>query len=444
MEKVNKITDGIIWKQILIFFFPILLGSFFQQLYNTVDAIIVGQYVGANALAAVGGSSAQIINCLVGFFLGISSGASIIISRYYGGKNREMTSKGVHTAIALAISFGIILMFLGYFFAPTALKMMGEPAEIFTLSLDYIRIYFFGSVFSLTYNIGASILNAIGDSKKPLYFLICSTCINVVLDILFVRGFGMGVQGVAIATIISQFCSACLVLFSLSRTKDMHHFDFRKLRFDPEILRKIIYIGFPAGVQSMMYSISNIFIQSSINSFGTTTIAAYTAYGKIDGLFWMMMNAFGISAMTFAAQNFGAHKIDRVKKCVKTCLIMAAISTIVMSAFLYFSADGFYRLFTQDDSVIAIGLQMLRFLTPMYIFWVGIEILSSVVRASGDSLGPLIISAIGICLVRVLWVFFVVPTYHDIIVLIACYPVTWILCTVAFSIYYRRKQLKWY
>lgn len=444
MERINKITDGVIWKQILIFFFPILLGSFFQQLYNTVDAIIVGQYVGSNALAAVGGSSAQIINFLVGFFLGISSGASIIISRYYGAKNKEKTSKAVHNAILLAITFGIILMILGYFFAPSALKMMGEPEAIFTLSLDYIRIYFFGSIFSLTYNIGAGILNAIGDSRKPLYFLICSTIINVVLDIIFVRVFGLGVQGVAFATIISQFCSACLVLFSLSRTRDLHRFEFKKLRFDGEILKKVIYIGFPAGIQSTMYSISNIFIQSSINSFGTDTIAAYTVYGKIDGLFWMMMNAFGISAMTFAAQNFGAHKLDRVHKCVKTCLVMAFGSTIVVSIFLYFSSTMFFRIFTDDVNVITIGNSMLRFLVPMYFTWVCIEILSSVIRASGDSLGPLIISAIGICLMRVLWVFFVVPYNHNIIVLIASYPVTWVLCSLAFIVYYRRKIKGWF
>lgn len=444
MEKINKITDGIIWKQILIFFFPILLGSFFQQLYNTVDAIIVGQYVGSNALAAVGGSSSQIINCLVGFFLGISSGAGIVISRYYGAKNKEMTSHAVHTAILLAIVFGIFLMIFGYFLAPTALEMMKEPVEIFTLSLDYIRVYFFGSVFSLTYNIGAGILNAIGDSRKPLYFLIASTCINVFLDLLFVRTFQMGVQGVALATILSQFCSAIMVLISLSLTKDMHHFSIRKLRFDGAVLKKIIIVGFPAGIQSMMYSVSNIFIQSSINTFGTSTIAAYTAYGKIDGIFWMIMNAFGISTMTFSAQNFGAHKLDRVEKCVKICLVMAMITTIIMSGLLVVSAEYFYKLFTNDPIVIEIGLRMLNFLVPLYFTWVCIEILSSVIRASGDSLGPLLISAIGICLVRVLWIFFVVPNHHDIIVLITCYPITWILCSVVFIIYYNKRRKSWY
>lgn len=444
MEKINKITDGIIWKQILIFFFPILLGSFFQQLYNTVDAIIVGQYVGSNALAAVGGSSSQIINCLVGFFLGISSGAGIVISRYYGAKNKEMTSHAVHTAILLAIVFGIFLMIFGYFLAPTALEMMKEPVEIFTLSLDYIRVYFFGSVFSLTYNIGAGILNAIGDSRKPLYFLIASTCINVFLDLLFVRTFQMGVQGVALATILSQFCSAIMVLISLSLTKDMHHFSIRKLRFDGEVLKKIIIVGFPAGIQSMMYSVSNIFIQSSINTFGTSTIAAYTAYGKIDGIFWMIMNAFGISTMTFSAQNFGAHKLDRVEKCVKICLVMAMITTFIMSGLLVVSAEYFYKLFTNDPIVIEIGLRMLNFLVPLYFTWVCIEILSSVIRASGDSLGPLLISAIGICLVRVLWIFFVVPNHHDIIVLITCYPITWILCSVVFIIYYNKRRKSWY
>ena len=310
----NGITEGVIWKQLLIFFFPMLFGTFFQQLYNTTDAIVVGRFVGKEALSAVGGTTGTLINVFVGFFVGISVGATVTISQYYGGKYKEEVSKAVHTAIALAIAGGAIITLIGIFGAPLALRLMGTPDEIMPYSLIYIRIYFGGMIANLIYNMGAGILRAIGDSKRPLFFLIISCFVNIVLDLLFVIEFHWGVMGVAIATVISQICSATLVCVVLMRTEECYKLNLKLISFHSEMLKRIIHIGLPAGFQSLMYTLSNVLIQTNMNSFGTNTIAAWTAYGKIDGIFWMSMGSFGIAVTTFVGQNFGAGKNDRVRK----------------------------------------------------------------------------------------------------------------------------------
>ena len=304
----NQITEGVIWKQLLLFFFPILFGTFFQQLYNTIDAMIVGRYVGKEALSAVGGITGTLINLLVGFFVGLSSGATVIISQYYGAKRPKHVSLAVHTAIAFCLVGGIALMILGIILAPFALRATGTPAEIIPYAVLYMRIYFIGIIGNLIYNIGSGILRAIGDSKRPLYFLIVSCFVNIVLDLLFVVVFHMGVAGAAWATILSQLVSALLVIYVLTHTKESYRLMLRNIRIAPDMLARIIQIGFPAGLQSVMYSVSNVVIQAGVNGLGTDTVAAWTAYGKLDGLFWMMINAFGISITTFVGQNYGAKK----------------------------------------------------------------------------------------------------------------------------------------
>ena len=309
----NGITEGVIWQQLLIFFFPILLGTFFQQLYNTADAMIVGKFVGKEALSAVGGTTGTLINLLVGFFVGVSSGASVVVSQYYGAKQGDYVKKAVHTSLCVAIIGGVALLVIGEIFTPIALRAMGAPEEIMGYSVIYLRIYFLGTIGNLIYNMGAAILRAVGDSKRPLYFLIASCFTNIFLDLLFVVVFHMNVAGAAIATIISQYLSAFLVITRLLRTTDSYKLDVKALKVDMKILRKVVKIGLPAGLQSMMYSISNVLIQANINSFGTDTIAAWAVFGKIDGLFWMTMDAMGIAVTTFSGQNFGADKLDRVK-----------------------------------------------------------------------------------------------------------------------------------
>ncbi len=444
VESKNGITEGVIWKQILYFFFPMLFGTFFQQLYNTADAIVVGKYVGKEALSAVGGPTGTLINVLVGFFMGVSTGATVTLAQYFGGKKKEEVSKTVHTAYALAILGGFIIMVVGLIGAPYALRWMGTPKEIIPYSLTYIRIYFIGMIANLVYNMGAGILRAIGDSKRPLYFLILSCFINIVLDLLFVVVFHWNVAGAALATIISQICSAILVSIVLMRTNNDYKLELRKIRFHKEILKKIIYIGLPAGVQSLMYSTSNLFIQSNVNSFGTDTVAAWSAYSKIDGIFWMTMSAFGISVTTFVGQNYGAGKKERVDKGIRVCLTMAVSTAIVMSIILYFMGSYIYLLFTDDKSVISMGTVMLRFMVPFYVTYVCVEIISGSLRAMGDAIKPMIISLFGICVLRIIWLQTAVPIWRDIKTVMFSYPLTWFITSILFVSYYliRRKMVK--
>ena len=312
----NSIVDGVIWKQLLLFFFPILIGTFFQQLYNTVDTVVVGQYVGKQALAAVG-TTGTVINLLVGFFVGVSSGATVIVSQFFGANDRENISKSVHTSMALAIVGGVIVMVLGFVSARPVLVAMSVPAEILDDALLYMNVYYAGIIANMIYNVGTGILRAIGDSRMPLYVLIVCCLANVVLDLLFVVVFHWAVFGVAFATVLSQVISAVLIMARLMLTHESYRVELRKIRFDTGILRNVIRIGLPAGLQSVMYSFSNIFIQASINGFGTDAIAAWAAIGKIDGFIWMVMNAFGISVTTFVGQNFGARLAGRIRRGVR-------------------------------------------------------------------------------------------------------------------------------
>lgn len=434
--KVNQITEGTIWKQLLLFFFPILFGTFFQQLYNAADAMIVGRFVGKEALSAVGGGTGTIINLLVGFFVGLASGATVIISQYYGAKRAELVGYAVHTSVAFSLAAGVLMMVGGIIAAPAMLRAMDTPPEVLDFAVLYIRIYFAGMIPNLIYNMGSGILRAVGDSKRPLYFLIASCLTNIVLDLLFVIVFRMGVAGAALATILSQALSAALVVWVLARTTDMYRLDMRKIRFDGKMFGRIIQIGLPAGLQSVMYSASNIIIQAGVNALGTDTVAAWTAYSKIDCLFWMIVSAFGISVTTFVGQNFGAGKNDRVRKGVRICMGMTAVTTVFLSLALYRFGDLFYRLFTTDSEVIVIGSNILHFLVPTYITYITIEILSGALRGVGDCWIPMLLSCGGICVIRILWMFFAVPLRQDIYTIVFSYPLTWTITTVLFFIYY--------
>lgn len=432
----NGITEGVIWKQLLRFFFPILFGSFFQQLYNTTDAVIVGNFVGKEALAAVGGSTGTLINLLVGFFVGLSSGATVMVAQYYGAQQPQEVSKTVHTAMALSIASSVFLTVLGIAVAPWALRAMGTPSDIMDYAVTYMRIYFGGTLFSLVYNMGASILRAVGDSKRPLYFLIASTGVNIVLDLLFVVVFKLEVLGVAVATVLSQVFSAVLVVIVLVRTEMPYRLVFRKIRFHMDSLKQIVRIGIPAAFQSAMYSISNVIIQSSINSFGTDVVAAWTAYGKIDSVFWMTVQAYGLSASTFVGQNFGAQNYPRLRKTVRTCMLMAAVTTVGLSTVLYFFGGIVYRLFISDPAVIQQGVEILRMLVPTYITYISIEILGAAVRGTGDSVIPTVLTCFGVCILRVVWIMAVVPIRPSVLMVAASYPITWSVTSILFIIYY--------
>jgi len=432
----NGITEGVIWKQLLSFFFPILFGTFFQQLYNTVDAVVVGNFLGKEALASVGGSTGTLINLLVGFFTGLASGATVIISQFFGARREEQVSQAVHTAMALALTGSVIMFFIGFFGAPLALQAMGTPADIMDYSLIYIRTYFVGVIFPLIYNIGSGILRAIGDSKRPLYYLIVCCIVNLVLDVVFVVFLGMGVFGVALATVIAQAVSAGLVLATLLRIPNAIHLFPSQIRFTGPILKSIVIIGLPAGLQSVMYSLSNIVIQSSVNSFGTNSIAAWTAYGKIDGVFWMTISAFGIAITTFVGQNFGAQKFDRVKRSVHICLAMALFASGLVSLVIMLFGRYILALFTSDVDVLSIGVNMIRQMVPFFAVYAFIEVYSGACRGAGDSLVPMLMTCVGICVLRVTWVLVAVPIRPMLSTTLMSYPITWISTAVLFIIYY--------
>ena len=447
--KVNQITEGVIWQQILIFFLPILFGTFFQQLYNTADAMIVGHFLGKQALAAVGGTTGTLINLLVGFFVGLSSGATVVISQHYGANKEDKVQWAVHTSIAFSILGGIVLTVVGIGCSRWMLDLMNTPDDVVNHALIYMRVYFLGTIGNLIYNMGSGILRAVGDSKRPLLYLIICCMTNIVLDFLFVVGLQMGVMGAALATILSQIISAVLVMGSLMRTRDIYRLHLRKISIDWIMLKRIIRIGFPAGVQSILYSVSNVIIQSAVNSLGTNNVAAWAAYGKVDGLFWMMINALGIAATTFVGQNYGAKKMERVHRGVRTSMIMAFLMTGLMVMFMWFIGDTLISLFTTDTAVREICHGLIHFLVPTFFTYISIEILSGALRGVGDAWIPMFITGIGICGVRIVWMTAVLPHFHSLKGAAFCYPLSWVITTIAYFIYYlffsqlsKRKELR--
>lgn len=434
----NQITEGSILKPLLSFFFPILLGTFFQQLYNTVDAVIVGNFVGTAALGAVGGPTAVIINFLVNLFVGLSSGATVVIAQYYGARQGEELREAVHTGIALALAAGVAVTVVGLLVSAPVLGLMGTPEDVMGYALTYLRVYFCGSIASFIYNMGASILRAIGDTRRPLYLLMAACLTNIVLDLFFVVVLHLDVLGVGLATVLSQVVSAVLVAVSLLRPGTVYAVVPREIRFHPDKLRSIVRIGLPAGVQSNMYTISNMVLQSCINSFGTVTVAAWTAFGKVDSFYWLISGAFGVSITTFVSQNFGARKYDRVKKGVKVCLALTFSVTAVISLLFCGAAPALLRLFTNDAAVIELGHKVMWFTAPFYATFVCIEIFSGAVRGTGDSLKPMLLTCSGVCVLRVLWVLLVLPHFRVLETVLVSYPISWTVTSILYIIYYAR------
>ena len=432
--KSPDMTKGNITAQLLLFFFPILLGTFFQQLYNTADAVIVGQNVGKLGLAAVGGTTSTLINLFIGIFVGLSSGFSVIISQHFGAKNHKLVSECVHTAITFSIIVGIVVSIFGAIFSKTMLSYMNVPEDIMPMAIPYLQIYFLGLAPNLIYNMGAGLLRAVGDSKTPLIFLIISCFINIILDILLIKYIGMGVVGAAVATVTSQVVSAILVIVVLSRRKDALRLFIRKLHINFPELRKMVSIGTAAGMQSAMYTIANILIQASINTLGTDTIAAFTAYGKIDTLFWMTIQSLGISVTTFTGQNFGYGNKERVKKGIIHGMILSVVITGIVMLLLKLFGRSIY-LFTNDKSVLDIGTAMLNFMVVAFPTYITIEIFSGSLRGIGDSWIPMIMTASGVCVLRIAWIIVMVPKYPNIFTILWAYPLSWITTSILFIIY---------
>lgn len=434
----NQITEGSILKPLLSYFFPILLGTFFQQFYNTVDAIIVGNFVGTAALGAVGGATSVIINFLVNLFVGLSSGATVIIARYYGARQGKELREAVHTAAAIALVAGVIITALGLVLADPVLRLMGTPDDVMGYAQTYLKVYFCGTIASFIYNMGSSVLRAVGDTRRPLYFLIAACMTNVVLDLFCVVVLHWEVFGAAFATVISQVVSAVLVVLALVRTDAVYRLEPKAIRFYRDKLRMILAIGLPAGIQSNMYTLANMFLQSSINSFGTVAVASWTAFGKVDGFYWMISGAFGVSITTFVSQNFGAGKYDRIRQGVKVCLGVTFAVTAVVSLLYCFGAGLLLRMFSSDLAVIDLGIHMMWFTSPFYFTFVCIEIFSGAARGTGDSLRPTLLTCFGVCVLRVVWVLVVLPHIPVLETVLVSYPVSWVVTSILYLVYYFR------
>ena len=436
----TSLTEGVIWKQLLKFFFPILLGTLFQQLYNTIDAIIVGNFVGSHALAAVGGSPSQILNLLIGFFVGLASGAMVIISHYFGAGDRKALSDTVHTAVAFCLITGAALSVFGYFLSPWMLRAVKTPADILADSASYLRTFFIGIIPLMLFNVGSGILRAVGDSKRPLYYLIVCCILNIILDIVFVTVLRLGVLGVAWATVLSLTVSAGLVIWSLYTTSEPYQLRFRRIRLHRYVLSRVLYIGVPAGLESVLYSVSNLIIQIQVNGLGSSMVAAWTATGKWDGIFWSVSNSFGIAISAFVGQAFGAKKYDRMRQSTRTCLYIALATSAVLSALLLGFGKYGLRIFTSDAQVIDLAVEIIGYFIPYYVLWTFIEILANSLRGAGDSVRPMIISLIGICGFRLLWCGLVVPAHYNIMMISICYPISWALTAAAFLLYYLKSD----
>ena len=439
MDEKNQITEGVIWKQLLIFFFPIVIGTFFQQIYNTADSIVVGRFVGKEALAAVGGSVNQIVNLVVEVFVGLTSGASVIVAQFYGAKDKKNLNKTLHTSYAFGIVTGFVVAVVGLLVTNTVLELMKTPQELMADSRLYLHIYFCGMIFNIIYNMGASILRAVGDSRRPLYVLMVTCGLNIVLDILLVVIFRLGVMGVAIATVSCQGISSILVTAMLMKDHPLFQLKLREIRFYRVSLNSVLRIGIPAALEATMYTIANLIIQVFVNELGTDTVAAWGTFAKIDAVYWMVVNAFGISITTFVGQNYGAGKVKRMRKSVGICLGMSYAGAILVSGVLYALAVPLYRLFTTDENVVRIGVDMMHFLLPSYFMYVVIGILSGALRGAGRVLVPMLLTCGGVCLIRIVWMFGVFPGHPGINTIMLSYPVSWGITAVLFIIYYFRK-----
>ena len=439
MDEKNQITEGVIWKQLLIFFFPIVIGTFVQQIYNTADSIVVGRFVGKEALAAVGGSVNQIVNLVVEVFVGLTSGASVIVAQFYGAKDKKNLNKTLHTSYAFGIVTGFVVAVVGLLVTNTVLELMKTPQELMADSRLYLHIYFCGMIFNIIYNMGASILRAVGDSRRPLYVLMVTCGLNIVLDILLVVIFRLGVMGVAIATVSCQGISSILVTAMLMKEHPLFQLKLREIRFYRVSLNSVLRIGIPAALEATMYTIANLIIQVFVNELGTDTVAAWGTFAKIDAVYWMVVNAFGISITTFVGQNYGAGKVKRMRKSVGICLGMSYAGAILVSGALYALAGPLYRLFTTDENVVRIGVDMMHFLLPSYFMYVVIGILSGALRGAGRVLVPMLLTCGGVCLIRIVWMFGVFPGHPGINTIMLSYPVSWGITAVLFIIYYFRK-----
>ena len=433
-------TEGNITRHIISFALPLLIGNLFQQLYNTVDTWVVGNYVSNEAYSAVG-TVGPIINMLIGFFLGLSSGAGVVISQYYGARQHDKVQETVHTAILMTLIIGVVFTAIGIVMIPLMLRLINMPATVIGEATTYLSIYFAGLLGLMLYNIGAGILRAVGDSQRPFYFLVVCAVLNTILDLVFVLVFDMGVAGVALATILSQAISAILILITLIRSDSCIHLDIRKLKIHFPMLRKIFKVGIPAALQMAITSFSNIFVQSYINFFGENCMSGWTTYAKVDQLLFLPMQSISLASTTFMGQNLGKNQVQRAKKGVAVSLLLAMVSTVVLMIPVLLFSPQIVAFFNDKPEVVEYGSMLLRWLSPFYILCCFNQIYSGALRGAGDTKAPMIIMLTSFVAFRQVYLFVMARLCNEIIPIAMSYPAGWLLCSLLTAIYYHKAQL---
>lgn len=430
----NLMTEGNIAKQLFFFSIPLILGNLLQQLYNTADSIVVGNFVGSNALAAVG-SGTVLINLIIAFSQGTAVGAGVVIAQYIGAKHKEKLSEAVHTSVAIALIIGAALSLFGVLFSKTLLIWMKTPKEVLSESVVYLRIYFAGLIFNVIYNMAAGIMNAAGNSKRSLRYLAYASVTNIILDLLFVGLLKMGIMGAALATDISQLLSGVLSMLFLMRVNEDYKVTLKKIKLHKESAKKIIRVGLPTGLQNTVISISNVLVQSGINGFGATAMAGFGAYLKVDGFNILPVLSFSMAATTFVGQNYGAGKIDRVKKGMWITLGMVTLYTIVTGALLLTFSHQIIRLFSADTAVIAYGADAMKYFCPFYFVLGILNCLAGTVRGTGKTMPPMIIMLISMCIFRIFWIQLALPRIGTIEGIYMLYPISWAIGAAMMVLY---------
>ena len=435
MAAINRSTDmttGSIWKRMVSFAVPVFLGNLCQQLYNTVDSVIVGKFVGKQALAAVA-SSGNLIFMMTGFFMGLFIGAGIVIAQYFGARNYEKVRSAVHTDIAFALCCGVLLTLLGVFFTPTILTWMRTPADVLDTSILYFRLYFLGSLATILYNAGMGILQAVGDSRSPLYYLVISSAVNVALDLLFVGAMDMGVAGAAVA---SQVVSAVLCIIKLTRSDGPYRLEIKRIGFDLPLLKKITSQGVPSGVQNSIIAIANVVVQSNINSFGSDAMAGCGSYSKVEGFVFLPITAFAMALTTFIGQNLGAGQFDRAKQGARIGILCSMAMAELIGVALFFLAPYAMRLFNDDPAVVAIGVRQSHIEALFFCFLAFAHGVSAVLRGAGRAQVPMYTMLGCWCILRVSYITLALKVWPDIATIFWAYPITWSVSCVVFLIYY--------
>lgn len=424
--------NGPLFKKMILFTLPLMASSLLQLLFNAADIIVVGRFAGDNSLAAVG-STSSLVNLLVNLFIGLSIGANVLVARYYGARRDGDLSETIHTSIAISIASGFTLMFIGFFGAGTILKWMGTPTEVLNLAVIYLRVYFAGMPAMMLYNFGAAILRAVGDTQRPLRYLTLAGIVNVSLNLVFVIVFHWGVFGVGLATTASQVVSAFLVIRCLMKEEGALKLQKSEIRISLDKLVQILKIGLPAGFQGILFSISNVVIQSSINSFGATVVAGNSAAANVEGFVYVGMNSFYQAAISFTSQNYGAGKYDRIKKILFIAVSCSVTVGFVMGMSAYLSGPVLLRFYTTSDAVVEAGMVRLSIIAFTYGLCGFMDTIVGTLRGIGFSIGPMIVSLIGVCATRLIWIstIFQIPEYHKVETVYSIYPISWVITAIA-------------